>query len=75
MTDEEIIEMAKQAGFVWVSQWQIPTCENKHIKAFARLVAAKQKERDAAFVAQCDRGGVEFACCPSIAAAILAEED
>ncbi len=44
MTDEEIIEAAREAGFMWVSQWQIPTCDNKCIKEFARLIAAKQRE-------------------------------
>ena len=61
VTDEEIMLAAKEAGFVWVSQWQIPACDNKIIKAFARLIAQRQKEADAVI---CEK--IDYACADAI---------
>ena len=44
MTKDEIIQLAKQTGITWVSQWQIPACETKHLFSFANLIAARERE-------------------------------
>jgi len=41
MTQDEIIEMARQAGFV---DWENSAYRNE-LQAFAKLVAAKERER------------------------------
>ena len=42
MTQDEIIEMARQAGF-WKDLFGYPEFKN-HLEAFAKLVAAKERE-------------------------------
>jgi hypothetical protein len=53
MTQDEIIEMARQAGFVihthkpsliTVENEETWVCVNKELEAFAKLVAAKERE-------------------------------
>jgi hypothetical protein len=56
MTDNEILEMAKQAGF-HVIRDVIFDCEDTELITFARLIAEKQKEIDAEVCERevCDR--------------------
>ena len=42
MTQDEIIEMARQAGF-WKDLFGYPEFKN-HVEVFAKLVAAKERE-------------------------------
>jgi hypothetical protein len=42
MTQDEIIEMARQAGF-WKDLFAYPEFK-EHVEAFAKLVAAKERE-------------------------------
>jgi len=48
MTQDEIIEMARQAGF-WKDLFGYPEFKN-HLEAFAKLVAAKEREACAKLV-------------------------
>jgi hypothetical protein len=68
MTQDEIIEMAKQAGLVgWLSndtytdgRWWIDAHEpSEELEAFAKLVAAKEREACAIIV---DEFGDEWMC-------------
>ena len=43
MTDEEIIEMAKQAG-AWITDTGELVLDDLRLKTFAKLVAAKERE-------------------------------
>jgi len=47
ITKDEVFKLASEAGFVWVSQWNIPTCDNKAIQAFATAMYNKGLERTA----------------------------
>ena len=68
MTQEEIIEMARQAGWSGIySSWTSPTNRTsltvpvtmQQLEAFAKLVAAKEQERCCSIVfAQCESDNV-----------------
>jgi len=49
MTQDEIIEMARQSGFM-------PAHDNR-VQHFAKLVAAKQREESASFIEELDERG------------------
>jgi hypothetical protein len=53
MTQDEIIEMAKQAGF---KEESFAFRRHKY-EAFAKLVAAKQREESASFIEELDERG------------------
>jgi len=44
MKQEEIIEMARQAGLDWHKGWTLEDGEPNRFEAFAKLVAAKERE-------------------------------
>ncbi len=58
MTKNEIIEMARQAGFK--GQLTYNWCEFEELEAFAKLVAAKERDR---MCKQCNWGKHENATC------------
>jgi hypothetical protein len=44
MTQDEIIEMARQAGLDWHKGWTLEDDEPNRFETFAKLVAAKERE-------------------------------
>ena len=55
MTQDEIIEMARQAGFIdadWNIRIVLP-----HLEAFAKLVAEAEREVSATFIEELDERG------------------
>ena len=67
MTQDEIIEMAKQAGFDPHDMSSDFTCNLENINAFAKLVAEKERETCAKV---CDdhweKGGAAYYCAKTI---------
>ena len=67
MTQNEVIEMAKQAGFDFFNGWRDwgENCEYaeawpEHIEVFAKLIAAKERDR---MCKQCTWGNYENTAC------------
>jgi hypothetical protein len=57
MTQDEIIEMARQAGLVFDAKNPELSVYPPALEAFAKLVAAKQREESAFFIEELDERG------------------
>ena len=62
MTQEEIIDMARQAGFDPHDMSSDFTCNLDNIEAFAKLVAEKEREMCAIFAEECVCGCGRSSC-------------
>ena len=62
MTQEEIIDMARQAGFDPHDMSSDFTCNLDNIEAFAKLVAEKEREMCAVFAEECVCGCGRSSC-------------
>jgi len=69
MKQDEIIEMARQADLDWHKGWTLEDGEPNRFEAFAKLVAAKERE---ACAKVCESLSLEWEDQPEIAQAELA---
>ena len=62
MTDDQIIEIAHDAGITFVTKQGVASATEEFLTTFARLIAAKQKEIDAQI---CELGDIHESIIPA----------
>jgi len=73
MTQDEIIEMARQADLDWHTGWTLDDDQPNRFEAFAKLVAEKEREACAKYVEECSLpDAYSQECLPDIANEIRA---
>ena len=62
MTQEDILEMAQEAGTTFVAQYGVASATQEWLERFAALVAAAERE---ACAADCNAAADRLAACPA----------